>query len=103
MIRFTLLHPKMTQEHLGFIPEMLDERDPRPAQQQLDAGYQHGGGFDPFVGFTLHADNSLTYRNDPPLRPLALTLLRDELIVYYRHSWVAIIQPDRRFVAARMD
>jgi hypothetical protein len=29
--------------------------------------------------------------------------LRDELILIYEHSWVAIIQPDRTFETCRMD
>lgn len=104
MKAFELLDPRMTQEHVGFIPFFLDEDDPRPAREQLDAHYQHGGGWSPFKGFTLNPDNSLQYPGDPPTRPLAQTTLHnEELIVFYDYSWVAIIQPDRSFEVCRMD
>lgn len=98
-----LFHRGMTLEHLGLIPLMLNEDDPAPAAVQLDKGYRHGGGWDPFEGFTLEPNNSLTYPGDPPLRPLAEARLRDELIVFYDCSWVAVIQPDRSFQVSRMD
>jgi hypothetical protein len=88
---------------LGFLPAMLSERNPAPAREQLHHGYAHGGGWHPFRGHKLLPDNRLTYPGDPPLRPLAQTKLRDELIVLYEHAWVAIIQPDRTFEVCRMD
>jgi len=103
MMTWALLDSRMTPEHLGLLPGMLDPADPRPAREQFDANYQHGGGWDPFKGFTLRADNSLSYPGDPPTKPLAMTTLRDELIVFYQYSWVAIIQPDRSFECCRMD
>ena len=30
---WTLIHPKMTHEALGFLPGMLSESDPRPARE----------------------------------------------------------------------
>jgi hypothetical protein len=101
-VPWRMLHPRMTMEHLGFIPGWLHEDDPRDARAQLDAGYIFGG-WDPFPGFTLAEDNSLHYPGDPPTVPLAAALLRDELIVFYEHAWVAVIQPDRSFEVCRMD
>ena len=105
MIKFEMLHPRMTQEALGYLPSFLDEGDPRPAKEQLDSGYRHGGGWDPQPGFRLSmdSDNILFYPGDPPLRPLARAKLRNELIVIYEHSYVAIIQPDHSFEVCRMD
>jgi hypothetical protein len=103
MMTWLTLDKRVTAEHLGLLPGMLLEDDPRPAREQLDANYQHGGGWDPFPGFTLRQDNWLTYPGDPPTRPLAMTMLRGELIVFYEHDWVAIIQPDRSFEVCRMD
>lgn len=97
------LDKRMSYEHLGLLPDMLDKDNPSPAREQLNQGYQHGGGWNPFEGFTLQSDNTLKYTGDPPTRPLAYTYLRKELIVFYPHSWVAIIQPDRKFEVARMD
>jgi hypothetical protein len=88
---------------LGLLPQMLNSSDPRPAREQLDSGYRHGGGWDPFPGFKLSNNDNLLYPGDPPTRPVASTKLRDETIVLYEHEWVAIIQPDRSFEVCRMD
>jgi hypothetical protein len=101
-LKWKMLHPRMTIEHLGYIPGWLSEDNPKSAREQIDAGYVFGG-FQPFEGFRLEADNSLSYPGDPPTQPLAQARLREELIVFYPHSWVAIIQPDRSFTVARID
>src|SRR5262245_27921658 len=103
MMTWNLMHRGMTEEHLGLLPMMLSEDDPRPAREQFDQNYQHGGGWNPFDGFKLRDDNWLTYPGDPPTMPVAWTRLRDELIVLYQHAWVAIIQPDRSYEVCRMD
>lgn len=88
---------------LGFLPMMLDENDPRPARDQFDAAYQHGGGWRPFEGFQLHSNDTIEYPGDPPYHPIGRTQLRDETIIVYQHAWVAIIQPNRSYEIARMD
>jgi hypothetical protein len=103
MMVWQFLRPEMTPEHLGLLPGWLDESDPRPAKDQFNARYQHGGGWRPMKGFKLNADNSLSYPGDPPLIPLAQLQFRNELIVFYEHAWVAIIHKDRYFEACRMD
>lgn len=104
MVQFELLHPRMTHEALGLLPEMLSEYDPAPARQQFHEHYSHGGGWDPFEGFrfdpTTHA---IKYPGDPAHKPLARATLRDETIYFYEHSWVAIVQLDGAFEIARMD
>jgi hypothetical protein len=95
------LHPDITMAHLGYIPEWLNQNDPRPAREQLDSGYFVG--FQPFNEFTLNPDNSLKYPGDPALPARAEYQLRNELVVFYDHDWVAVIQPNRTFVVARMD
>jgi hypothetical protein len=97
-----ILHPRATMEHLGMIPLWLDERNPKSAREQLNDAYPFGG-WDPFTGFRLGDDNSLRFPGDPPQRPIAEMRLRDECILMYEHSWVAIIQPDRSFEVCRMD
>jgi len=47
--------------------------------------------------------HKLRYPGDPILAPLAQAKLRDELIVFYRHALVAIIQPDGSFEVSRVD
>lgn len=100
---WTFLHSHMTMEQLGFLPYFLSEDNPASAAEQLDVNYRHGGGWRPVPGFELAADNTLTFPGDPPYRPLALTKLRDETVVFYAYAFVAIIQPDRSFAVARMD
>jgi hypothetical protein len=95
-------HPKTTIDHIGLIPSFLDENDPRPAREQLDEGYAHGGGWRPFKGHEL-TDDGLVYPGDPPSPLLASTKLRDERILVFLHAWVAIVQPDGSFEVARMD
>lgn len=103
MIDFTLVHPRATQDMLGYLPRFLDARDPESAVTQLNANYQHGGGWRPFQGFTLNADDSIKYPGDPAIPPLAKAQLREETIIIYPHAWVAVIQPDRSFEICRMD
>jgi len=87
----------------GFIPTFLSLADPRPAREQLDSGYQHGGGWRPQTGFTMHGGMSLHYPGDPAFRPLAMARFRDEKIVIYEHEYVAVIQPDGSFEVSRMN
>lgn len=90
-----------TLDHVGLIPSFLAAEDPRPAKEQLDAAYI--SGWRPFKGHTMDNQFNLQYPEDPPTRPLALTKLRNEMIVVYEHAWVAIIQQDRQFEVCRMD
>jgi hypothetical protein len=88
----------------GLLPTFLDLNDPRPAREQLDANYQHGGGWQPFKGFTFHTETStLRYPGDPPMRALAAMRLRDELIVVFECDWVMIRQKDGSYEVCRMD
>jgi hypothetical protein len=88
---------------LGYLPAWLDTDDPAPAREQFDRHYGRYGGWQPLPGWKLLANNTMLYPGDPPYRPRAMTKLRDELIVYYQSSWVAIIQKDRSFEMCRMD
>jgi hypothetical protein len=99
---WSMLHPEASPEHLGFIPSFLNEDDPRPAREQIDANYRHGGGWSPFVGFAMTRD-VLCYPGDPPMSALAETKLREETIRVYDYSWVAIVQPDGTWEVACLD
>ena len=96
---------RVTAEHLGLIPSMLDDEDPAPAREQFDRSYQHGGGWRPFPGHIMGRDyRTLEYPGDPPSHALALTRLRDEIIVLFEHAWVAVIQAkDGTYEVCRMD
>lgn len=93
-------------ENAGLLPLFLSEDDPRPAQEQLHTAYAHGGGFQPFRGFELvrhGAGYALQYPGDPLMLEVARAQLRQELIILFNYSWVAVIQPDETFTVARMD
>ena len=96
----TKYHP---HDVIGFIPLMLSEDDPRPAKEQLDSGYAHGGGWRPFNGFKMLDNGNMKYPGDPETLLLAEGKFRDETIRVYEHAWVAIVQPDGSFEVCRMD
>ena len=106
-MNWLMLHPQMTPDQLGYIPDFLSEDDPRPAREQINANYTAGGGWQSFKGNGKHTfdpkTHAIKYPLDPKLEPLASAKLRDELILYYRHSWVVIVQPDGEWDIARMD
>jgi len=62
------------------------------------------GGWRPIKGFTQGKGATLKYPGDPPLHPIALWHLRDEMIVVYRYGLVAIFDTKAgTFEVARMD
>lgn len=103
MIDFAYLHPQMTPEALGLLPEFFSDADPRPAAEQLDAAYAHGGGWNPMSGWTMGPGYDMSYPGDPVYRALAVAQLRDETILFYPYAWVAIVQADGSFEMARVD
>jgi len=98
---WTLVHPRATLEMLDYIPGFLSAHDPRPAAQQIDEHYI--AGWSPFDGFKMLPSGNMHYPGDPPTLLLAQTKLRDEVIRFYQHAWLAIIQPDGSFEVARLD
>jgi hypothetical protein len=105
MILFTITDRNKAGQ-LGFLPTFFDESDPDPAAKQIHRRYAHGGGWHRFEGFELKNDYKgfyLSYPDDPPMREIARGKLRDETIVLFEHSWVAIIQPNLDFEVARVD
>jgi len=103
MMTWEILHPGATPEHLGLVPGFLSEDDPRPAREQFDERYAHGGGWRPQGGFTFGPRYLLRYPGDPPMMPIARTRFRNELIMLYPYAYVAIVQPDQSFEICRMD
>jgi hypothetical protein len=92
-----------TPDHVGIIPLMLNLDDMRPARDQLDEHYQHGGGWRPQGKFESKGWGRLKYPGDPIMVPLAEIPFRDETIRIYQYGYVAIFQKDGTFEAARMD
>lgn len=91
---------------LGFLPDMINDGSPDSAVQQFHRNYQHGGGWHRFHGHkltTFAGKPALQYPGDPPQPAIAEATLRDEQIVLFQGSWVAVIQKDGSFEVARMD
>jgi len=102
-LNMIILDPQSSPEDWGLILGMIDPGDPRPAREQLNAGYQPSG-WHPQDGFKFNPKTGLmSYPGDPPLSPLSAIPLRREMIVLYPYSYVAIVQPDGAFEIARMD
>lgn len=100
---WVMKHPRATLDMLGFIPEFITESDPRPAREQIDEAYSHGGGWRKFEGFKMLPNGNIVYPGDPPMLLLFETHLRQETIRVYQHAWVAIVQPDGGYEIARLD
>lgn len=96
------------QSPVGFLPGFFDHDDPRSAREQIDENYGFGGGWQPIKGFTMEPDEDgfgpvLLYPGDPPLRWLATSKLRDEMLLLFQASILIILQKDGTFEAARVD
>jgi hypothetical protein len=89
---------------VGYLPHIILEADDRPAIDQIKERYV--GGWWPFEGFNLvkNKDGSyqLEYPGDPPMKEQSRAQLRDELVVLFDYSWVAVINKSAHQIA-RMD
>lgn len=89
-------------EMWGLIPGFLDADDPRGAKEQFNAKYI--AGWHPFNGFEWDSETGvLSYKGDPPMKPISSILFRDEMIVLFDYSWVMVVQPDKSWEICRMD
>lgn len=91
------------EDFIGYVSMMLNDEDPRSVREQLDANYQHGGGWQPLAGAALDDKGRMVYPGDPPLAPLAYTRVRGELVFCYDHAFFGIVQPGGEAEFARMD
>jgi hypothetical protein len=90
-------------EACGLIPDFFDDADPRPAVEQVNERYIFGG-WDPVPGFEIEGDK-LCYPGDPPMDPLAYTVLPKtrEIVVIFQFGFVLIRQSDQSWEVARLD
>lgn len=100
MMVWALLHQRMTPAMLGYVPEFFSELDDRSAAEQVAANYI--GGWHPLAGFRMLGD-TLCFPGDPPMHPLAMSRLRDERLLFYPSSWLAIVQADGAYEVSRVD
>lgn len=121
MLEVKLLDPRVTEDHLGLIPHFLWDTDPRPAIDQINERYAHGGGWKPIgkflpIGAYNFAEGvapKLRYPGDPPLHPYAMMTLHGEeanfgespmeVIVIYESAFVAIFRDGELFSVSRLD
>lgn len=94
-------------ERMGAIPAFLWPDDPRPAREQFAERY-HFGGWHPMKGWSLANVETVggavaRFPEDPPMRELSRGQLRDETVILFECSWVAVVQPDGTFEISRMD
>jgi hypothetical protein len=101
-IKIRFIRPRSHLAMLGLIPSFLNEDDPRPAREQFNENYAHGGGWSPIKDFKLK-NGVLLYPGDPPFWPFAEISFRDEKILVCDYAMVCIVQPDGKFEVARMD
>jgi hypothetical protein len=88
---------------LGYLPQLITDIDVTVAKQ-LAVTYAHGGGWRPQSGFTLDIESmTLTYPGDPPMRPLAMSVLRTEKLFFYPYSYLCVVQQDGSFEVSRVD
>jgi hypothetical protein len=109
-IKFEILDKRYGLNQLGYIPDFLSYGDLSSAKEQFNRNYKHGGGWNPFEGFTLNTSNMQIQYNagdpeetDPPYEPIAKASLRDEEIYVYPHAWVLILQKNGTYEICRMD
>ena len=101
---------------VGFIPSFLPASD-RPAADQFNQYYAHGGGWSPMQGWehfydTLRSPTGETiadalfikYPGDPTYQPVAMIETDIERVWVYQYAWVAIENKETDAVEiARMD
>lgn len=101
-----IVEPHETEE-LGLLPAIFNPADPRPAREQIEDRYAHGGGWRPYGKgkWTIdYADGgTLRYPEDPAMRPWAALELNDEMVLVYDCSIIAVVQRDGTFDVLRMD
>ena len=96
------LHPELTPEHLGFLPEIFLPEDRRKATDQANERYV--SGWEPQDGWVVNIrTGEAQYPGDPAVMPVAATIQNAETILLYPSSYVCIIQPDGSYEMARMD
>lgn len=101
---WTKLHPNFDIDGLGFLPELISANDPRTVEEQVNANYQHGGGWNPLKGWLYDPKtNEILYPGDDLLKPLASLQVRDEQVFVYNYAWVCVVQKDGSYAVSRMD
>lgn len=108
MIEFTIVHPRATQYHLGYVPMFFNNMDPRSAADQLHKNYANGGGVNPRPKFSINAKGQLVWNHDELFERIAEATLHpghdlEEKLIFFTSSYLAIIQKNGDMVVTRVD
>jgi hypothetical protein len=110
-----LMHPQAEATHLGFVPQFFDDEDPRPASEQLEERYAHGGGWHPFgrgQWRVRQSDGALIFPGSPedgepdevyPLIAVSALPLSGERLFFYTSALLAVAKDDDSFEVTRVD
>jgi hypothetical protein len=109
-----VMRPEYATYDLGMLPLIFLPIDKRPAREQIEHRYAHGGGYHESPGdwhlqYGMDLDGlgwaELLYPGDPALKEIArCELASRETVVLFECSFVAIIQPENlAFAVVRMD
>lgn len=100
--RWEAVHPLFTIDHLGYIPQFLNEDDPRSAIEQIHQNYI--SGWNEFKGFEVNPETGrMKYPGDPAYTPIAKAKFHDETLYFYQHAWFTVIKADGSIHTARLD
>jgi len=110
-IQFQMLHPRATQDMLGFIPHYFDDRliGSYTAEQLMIAGYQQTAGCEPndyfnrVQQFQMREGGVLKFPGDRPMKPIAMYQFGTETLYFYESEMFSIVQPDASFKVWRLD
>ncbi len=98
-----------TIDHLGLIPSFLHADEDRPATEQFNDAYQHGGGWRPSGSkFRIDQDKmelaSITYPEDDQWPLLGVCIVGDKGVYVFQDGWVAITDMEENILeVCRMD
>lgn len=104
MVEFEMLHSSGSNWVGPYLSSWLDPNVPGTAQEQLGYHCRHGGGWQPFKGWTnMNERGVLFYPGDPPQYPVARAQFRDQTVFVYAHSWIGVRNVDGTYEVCRMD
>lgn len=92
-------------EFAGYIPGWVQCWDPDEMSliNHLHDCYLHGGGWQPFEGFTAAENGTLSYPGDPDAYPIVKIERHAHEVIVYEHAWVLVRMPNKSYQICRMD
>ena len=100
-------------EVTGLLPEIIWQDDPRPAREQFNDRYAHGGGWNPMKGWLFKpgpdGEATLVFQSNDEeddaeeYREMSRTTINSEILILFDCEFLAIVQPDGSFEVDRVD